>query len=251
MLVEELSVIDLQPRVDARQVIETRVEELKKSIVANGGLINPIRVRNRDFYYEVTAGWHRTVACRQLGWLKVPCVVVDDDDLRAELAMIDENIVRTNLSPVDEARQFRRRKEIYEALFPEASASRKRARGMNVSKGNRVTEKDTASFTSSTAAATGKSEREVQRIVRRGKINPSALELVKKTRLHTKEFLDELAGVLPEEQFMYAADAINRYRPPPTKNPISRAYESATERERDEFFAEIGYRLPWPSISAP
>lgn len=251
MRIEELPVINLQPRVDARQVIEARVEELNKSIVANGGLINPVRVRHRGFYYEVIAGWHRTVACRQLGWLNVPCVVADDDDLRAELAMIDENIVRTNLSPIDEARQMKRRKEIYESLFPEAAASRKRARGMNIAKGNKVADSDTASFTSATAAATGKSEREVQRIVRRGKIDPKALEKVKPTRLHTKEFLDELACVPYEEQLIYAAEAIGRYRPPPSKNPVTRAYEKATERERDEFFAEIGYRLPWPSISAP
>lgn len=38
----------------------------------------------------MTAGAHRLRAARKIGLETVPCVVVDDDDLHAELAMIDE-----------------------------------------------------------------------------------------------------------------------------------------------------------------
>jgi ParB family chromosome partitioning protein len=46
-------------------------------------------------------------------------VVVDDDDLRAELVMIDENLVRSELVGAERAKQTARRKEIYETLHPE------------------------------------------------------------------------------------------------------------------------------------
>ena len=88
--------------------------------MAEVGLISPIRVRKvGDDEYEVVAGSHRLQAAELLGWQEIVAIVSDDDDLHAELAMIDENLVRAELSPSDRAQQTARRKAIYLELHPE------------------------------------------------------------------------------------------------------------------------------------
>ncbi|WP_366249215.1 ParB N-terminal domain-containing protein [Devosia sp. 66-14] len=69
--------------------------------------------------WEVIAGVHRLEACKSLGLVEIPADVVGDDDLHAELAMIDENLCRAELTPSDRARQTARRAEIYRELHPE------------------------------------------------------------------------------------------------------------------------------------
>lgn len=79
------------------------VEDLKKSIALNG-LLQPIVVREIDAdSYEVVAGSRRLRACRELGMDIVECVVVDADDSRAYELATTENIVRENMTAVDEA----------------------------------------------------------------------------------------------------------------------------------------------------
>jgi len=47
-------------------------------------------------------------ACQRLGLAHIECVVVADEDLRAELAMIDENVCRAELSPAERSAQTAR-----------------------------------------------------------------------------------------------------------------------------------------------
>lgn len=106
---------------------QDRVAELIESI-KEIGLINPITVRRcrieasnppRDGF-SVIAGCHRLEAVKQLGWQTIPCQVVELDDLHAELALIDENLIRRVLSPAEKAHAIARRKTIYEEIHPEA-----------------------------------------------------------------------------------------------------------------------------------
>lgn len=80
------------------------------------GLLNPITVL-RDG--TLVAGYHRLHACKRLGWDEVEANVVDLDTLHAELAEIDENLIRNELYWTERDDQLARRKEIYEALHPE------------------------------------------------------------------------------------------------------------------------------------
>ena len=65
------------------------------------------------------AGLHRLEACRALGWATIPVTVVATDTLRNELAELDENLVRRQLTALQEADALAWRKELYEALHPE------------------------------------------------------------------------------------------------------------------------------------
>lgn len=184
-------------RKDARKVDDASVASLVSSI-REIGIINPLRVRLACHVeeggveaYEVIAGSHRLRAARKLGLEAVPCVVVDDDDLRAELAMIDENLCRAELSPADRAAQTARRKAIYLELHPETGHGK-----ASPSKDDKL-----SSFAAATAEATGKTERTVQRDAERGeKVCEEALNLVRGTALDTGSYLDKLKRVDPSEQ---------------------------------------------------
>ncbi len=98
--------------------------------------------------------------------------------LHAELAMIDENLQRAELTPAERASYTARRKAIYETLHPETVLGAALKRG--VESPYRQVGETADRFTASTAEATGKSERTIQRDAERGeKISERALAMVK------------------------------------------------------------------------
>ena len=92
------------------------VEALAQSI-KEVGLLNPITV-TPDL--TLIAGYHRLEACKRLGWKDIPVQIMKLDGLKAELAEIDENLVRNELTVLEHAEALKRRKEIYEALHPKS-----------------------------------------------------------------------------------------------------------------------------------
>ena len=137
---------------------------MSKSIAAVG-LMNPITVTQDN---TLIAGLHRLEAAKLLGWTEIECNRIGMNSLQAELAEIDENIVRTSLSRQELGEQFLRRKEIYEMLHPETKAGAAQAAGMNRAIGNNVGDKlasKTKSFVEDTSEKTGMSKRTVSRLL--------------------------------------------------------------------------------------
>jgi len=192
----DLPTNEINQRPDARAINADTVAALAESIAAVG-LINPIRVRKISAGWEVVAGVHRLEACKALGLAEIACDVVEDDDLHAELAMIDENLCRAELSPADRAAQTARRKAIYEALHPETRHGGNLA-GDGVAK---FATPGTQRFSADTAKATGQSERVVQLHAERGeKVIGEVLEMIRGTKLDTGTYLDKLKKLPPNEQ---------------------------------------------------
>lgn len=190
----DLPINKINARDDARAINAETVVGLAESI-ANVGLINPIRVRVAGDGWEVIAGVHRLEACKSLGLVEIAADVVGDDDLHAELAMIDENLCRAELTPSDRARQTARRKAIYLKLYPESGHG----------KASPSKDEKFASFASETAKATGQSERLVQLNAERGqKILPEVMDLISGTKLDTGTYLDKLKSMPGSEQFRAA-----------------------------------------------
>jgi ParB family chromosome partitioning protein len=98
-----------QPRT---AIDETKIEELARSIRANG-VIQPIVVRRAGEGYEIVAGERRWRASQRAGLLKVPVVVRDIPDDRLLAAALIENIQREDLNPVEEAHAYRRLADDY------------------------------------------------------------------------------------------------------------------------------------------
>lgn len=76
------------------------------------GILQPLTVRASDpediYEYELIAGERRLRAAKMLGYLTVPCVIMEvNEELSAELAMI-ENLLRENLNMFEQAYGFKR-----------------------------------------------------------------------------------------------------------------------------------------------
>ena len=182
-------------RGDARSLSPESVAALEASI-AEVGLINPIRVRAQGDGWEVIAGAHRLEASKNLGLAEIEALVVQDDDLRAELAMIDENLCRAELSAGERAQATARRKAIYLELHPETAHGGDR-------KSDQVDNLSTRSFAEATAAVTGVDARTVRRDAERGeKVYEGAFALIRGTALDSGVFLDKLKKLSPSEQMV-------------------------------------------------
>ena len=99
---------DYQPRT---HVDDDRLQELARSIQANG-VIQPIVVRRSDDgRYHIIAGERRWRASQIAGLTKVPVVVKEigagEKKRRLEMALI-ENIQRENLNPIEEAQAYQK-----------------------------------------------------------------------------------------------------------------------------------------------
>lgn len=177
------------------------VAELAASI-QQVGLLNPITVTEG---YRLVAGRHRLEACRNLGWHTIEANVVSLSALDAELAEIDENLIRNELTVLERAEHLKRRKEIYEALHPEAKHGNTKERA-EVKRNDFVLP---PSFAADTAAKTGVTERTVQQDVQiAAKIAEPVKEAIRSTPLaDSKTDLLALAR-LPTEQQEAVATAI-------------------------------------------
>ena len=246
-MMRDLPIDQIDRRADARPVDEAAVAGLVDSISAVG-LINPIRVREAGERWEVVAGAHRLEASRRLGLADIACIIVEDDDLHAELAMIDENLCRAELSPSDRARQTARRKEIYETLHPEAAHG---TPGVSRQVGDTRERADADRFTAETASATGRSERAVQRDAERGsKVIDEVLDLIRGTSLDTGAYLDKLKRMPPNEQVHVAKRdlALARQRAREAKSATAVSAPSIdTEVKRDaakQLASRLAERFP-------
>lgn len=148
-----------------REASAESIEELARSI-SEIGLLNPITI---DQEHTLIAGLHRLEAAKWLGWTEIECAVTGLEGLQAELAEIDENIVRSELSAVEYGAVLLRRKEIYEALHPETRATYDGGSFRGNQHCGEVTDKMSAtskSFAKDTADRLGVTTRTVERYVR-------------------------------------------------------------------------------------
>jgi ParB family chromosome partitioning protein len=85
------------------------LEELKKSIIANG-LIQPITVRRTTGNkYQLISGERRLRAYKEIGYKEIPAYIikVESDEIMLALALI-ENIQREHLNPIEVGRAYKR-----------------------------------------------------------------------------------------------------------------------------------------------
>ncbi len=75
-------------------------------------------VRPVNSHYEIVAGLHRLAAVKLLGWKAIEATLVVLEGLRAELAEIDENLIRNELTALERADTLLHRKKLYEAKQP-------------------------------------------------------------------------------------------------------------------------------------
>ena len=103
----EMSIEDIVPNPNQPRTHfnESALEELSESIRENG-VLQPLLVRKHDSKYEIIAGERRYQASKIAGLTKVPVIIKDVDDQKMlELALI-ENLQRSDLNPIEEAKGY-------------------------------------------------------------------------------------------------------------------------------------------------
>ncbi|MFQ5783473.1 MAG: ParB/RepB/Spo0J family partition protein [Alphaproteobacteria bacterium] len=187
-----------QVRVDSRKRSPKGLDRLMPSI-SEIGLLNPITVTAIEFeqegslrrFYRLAAGLSRLEACKLLGWEYIPAFIRKFDNVDLEIAEIDENLVRSELTVLERGEQYLRRKELYETKHPETKhgANLKSVENQEASESRAAR---TSSFVEDTAKKTGAAPRTVTEDVQiAAKLDPWVKKMIRNTDLadHKKELV--------------------------------------------------------------
>ena len=208
-----VKISDIKIKPGRRDAKPKAVSELARSIQAVG-LLNPIIVNGDN---SLIAGLHRLEAAKLLGWKEIECTISGMDGLQAELAEIDENFVRTNLSHRELGDLLLHRKELYEAIHPE---TRQGMRNGQTSKNENLAFLGMKSFAQDTADRLGMGKRTVEQLVQTARdLTPAAKKVLRDAddKITKKDALK--ISRLPPDQQEEAAMRLTT-SPPPKKQSV-------------------------------
>jgi ParB family chromosome partitioning protein len=180
-----------------RPLSEKHVEQLMSSM-AEVGLLEPVIV-GKD--YSLIAGYHRFKAAQRLGWETIQAVTFEGDAIDAQIATIDENLIRRELTVAERSELLAERKRLYEEKHPETKHGGDR-KNDEIKTRNPRFDPAPSSFTADVAAKTGRGRRTVEEEVRIGeRLAPDVMEKVKASPIaDSKAALKSLADLPPERQ---------------------------------------------------
>ena len=155
-----------------RKLSTERVVALAESIKLLG-ILSPLTIRimpemEIDGVIEqgvpvLIAGHHRLEAARLVGLEEVPCIEVTADDIEAQLWEIDENLARSELTTDEKRDHLRRRKALWEEQQKQENGTPRPVSG--VGSGVAGPGRGHKGFADETAAATGLSKRQINRLI--------------------------------------------------------------------------------------
>lgn len=107
----QINIDDIRPnRAQPRLDFDTNSIIRLADSIRRYGILQPLSVRrssDEGYKYELIAGERRLRAARSLGYLSVPCIIIEaDEKMSAELAII-ENLLREDLNMFEQAYGFR------------------------------------------------------------------------------------------------------------------------------------------------
>ncbi len=229
-----IAISEIQINPGRREVDPKHVSELAKSI-SEVGLLNPITL---DRAHTLIAGLHRLEATRLLGRTEIECTVSSLDGLQAELAEIDENFVRAELTTLEYGDLLLRRKEIYEALHPETKRGGDR-KSEEIKRAKCAFDSE-RSFVDDTAEKLGLHPSTVRRQIQTAKnLTPEAKQIIQASdaKLTKKDAL-ELSRLAPAKQekaaSMLASGEITSMREFPAEPEAAPEPQKAPEPPWDE-----------------
>lgn len=241
----------LVPEKRARATQAGTIDALVHSIRTEG-LLQPLVI---DRSMTLISGAHRLAACRILGLKVIPVHIVEFDDVRRELAEIDENLVRAELGEFERCQHLARRKALYEHLHPET----RRGGGPGKPGGGKVAARtpDTGdlvpSFADDTASKTGRGPSTIREEAAIGAriVEPAAVLLREHPAAKRKGELKKLAKMTPAAQVEYlsrdsavaGAGKSAELAASPTLNSVGNpGVRVVLEQRGDALFGEA----PWP-----
>ncbi|MBW8018041.1 MAG: hypothetical protein FVQ82_17875, partial [Planctomycetes bacterium] len=115
MQVKNISISRIKVKRGRRAINKERVAQIAESITTLG-LLHPIAINKQ---YQLVTGRHRLEAYKKLGKKTIPAITTEKG-LKADLAEIDENLIRQELTVLERAECLKKRKGIYEMMYPPA-----------------------------------------------------------------------------------------------------------------------------------
>lgn len=103
--------VDKYGNVQPFKLNEKKVNQIAAS-AKDIGIVTPLTVRAKGDLYEIIAGHHRVEAAKQIGQLKVPCIVRKYTDEEMYTVLAESNIQRDRTLPSEYGRIFARYMEI-------------------------------------------------------------------------------------------------------------------------------------------
>lgn len=210
-----------------RAVDPSKVKQIAESMAAIG-LQQPVTVWSpKDGDVELIAGAHRVEAAVSLGWDYMDCIFRDEwSEIDRQLWEIDENLIRAELTPAQQADHMARRKALWE----------QRAAAESGTSCPTLTGRGNVGFASDTAEKTGTDKRTVNRAVSRGEsIAPDVMEMITGTALDKGVYLDLIKDLSHDEQRAKVwADLAEIAKPKP---PPKKRVAVVTDADDDQFEA--------------
>ena len=114
--VVEIPISKIKVNTRLRGTNHDRVLDIAESVRGLGRLLHPICVSQHGDEFHLLSGMHRLEAFRQLGRSTIPASINDADPLIEELIEVEENLVSSRLSAIDEARFIVRWEKILQQL---------------------------------------------------------------------------------------------------------------------------------------
>ena len=221
------------------------------------GLLQPISITHTG---RLIAGHHRIEACKLLGWKTIPAKVLRVSDTEAQLLECDENLIRNDLTVLERAEHYLRRKQLYEELHPETRNGGWRGNGHTGGLRSTTTH---LPFCLDAGKKTHRSVRTIQRLVQIAKLMcPDAKLLLRNTEWATNAVkLKKLAKLPLDMQVAVARKVANgeaellndavakvhqeRFRAKPSRIPL----EGEDYRLLCGDFRKVGHEIPSGSVS--
>jgi ParB family chromosome partitioning protein len=115
-----LTLVDPPTEADRDSIDPNKIIELAESIRAEGQK-QAILLRPMNGRYEIVYGHRRYLAHCHLGMTHIKAIVKEMDDLEMGITRVIENLQRENLSPIEEAKAYRRFRDKYNLSISETA----------------------------------------------------------------------------------------------------------------------------------
>ena len=201
-------------------------DSMKEAVesVKEYGILTPAIVRPREEGgYELVSGHRRKHACELAGLTTMPAIVRDIDRDMATIIMVDTNLQRENISPMEKAQAYKMKLEAI------------RRRAGRPAKGDKENSRQVVGNLESAELVgreVGESGRQVQRYIRLTELTPELQQMVDDKKIAVTPAV-ELSYLKPEEQAL-VVETIESEQATPSLSQAQRMKKKSQAGELNE-----------------
>ena len=201
-------------------------DSMKEAVesVKEYGILTPAIVRPRDEGgYEIVAGHRRKYACELAGLETMPAIIRDIDRDMATIIMVDSNLQRENISPMEKAQAYKMKLEAIRRRAGRPSKENSAQLGQNFhGRTSREVLAENAPDSSS----------QIQRLIRLTELSPELQQMVDDKKIAVTPAV-ELSYLKPEEQAL-VVETIESEQATPSLSQAQRMKKKSQAGELNE-----------------